>query len=126
MTASAVLACCVLQYFDPWGVGSGPRALGGHVDLRALGAELLVMAFMWPLLPRVSYRRRDVLFMVVSFYGLWVVGLTVWRLSGLPYRDWRPREDERPRVRLIHGGPLYVLTSEQSLPREDGAARVGT
>jgi hypothetical protein len=121
MTATAVAVCIALQYVDPWGLGSGPRALGGHLDLWELGTDLLVMALMWPLLPKVSYRRRDVLMMLVPFYGLWVVGLAVWRLSGLPFRDWRPRDDELPRIRLVRGGPLYVLVPvRSSVSGDDG------
>src|SRR3954447_4576665 len=74
VAAAAVAVCIALQYFDPWGPGSGPSALSGHLDLRGVGADVLVMASMWPLLPKVSYRRRDVLFMLVPFYGLWIVG----------------------------------------------------
>ena len=107
--AAAVAACLALQYFDLGDAYLGSRALGGHLDLRDVGPDLIVMALTWPLLPRVSYRRRDVLMILVPFYGVWVVGLVVWRLSGLPYRDWRPRDDELSRVRLVRGGPLYVL-----------------
>ncbi|MGN6302445.1 MAG: hypothetical protein ACTHN8_15290 [Angustibacter sp.] len=72
---------------------------------------VLVVA-LWFVLPHVSYRRRDVLMLLLPFYGVWIVGLALSRLVALPYRDWRPRPDEQPRVAQVEGLPrYYVLTS---------------
>ena len=52
------------------------------------------------LAPLVSYRRRDALLGPKVF---WTVA---WRLAGLPYRDWPPRDDEVGRVRYLLEGDL--------------------
>jgi hypothetical protein len=57
----------------------------------------------------VSYRRGDALLVLLPVVPLWLVGLVAWRLSALPYRDWRPRDDELARVRLVPGTAYYVL-----------------
>jgi hypothetical protein len=44
--------------------------------------------------PRISYRRRDWLLMLVPLYGWYLMFVIGWRLSYLPYRDWSPRPDE--------------------------------
>ncbi|MGQ0465865.1 MAG: hypothetical protein ACT4QG_11155 [Sporichthyaceae bacterium] len=43
---------------------------------------------------KVSYRSRDAFLLFVPFYGWYFFGLIVWRLTGLPHRDWSPRWDE--------------------------------
>ena len=45
--------------------------------------------------PLVSYRRRDALL------GPWIFWTVVWRLAGLPYRDWPPRDDEAAHARYL-------------------------
>ncbi len=69
---------------------------------------LLVVA-MWFVLPRVAYRRRDVLMVLIPIYGVWIVALAFYRLAGLPYRDWRPRPDELLRVAQVDGLPRYYV-----------------
>lgn len=75
------------------------------------------IAVQWPLLgwlaSRVSYRWRDVLFMLIPFYGLYWLFMIAWRLAYLPYRDWLPRPDEAASwVQVSHptepGGLLFV------------------
>src|SRR6476619_8206287 len=72
----AGLGSLMVLYFDPWG-GDAPGFLQPerHVDLTVAPALLGVMAVMWFVLPRVAYRRRDVLMVLVPIYGAWVVGL---------------------------------------------------
>ena len=49
-----------------------------------------------PLLPLVSYRRRDWLFIAfVPIWGFVVAARVGWRIANLPTRDWPLRPDER-------------------------------
>jgi hypothetical protein len=100
--------------FRPWPVGDVPRVLTPlpHLSLANLAGALIIAAALVVALPRVSYRRRDALLVLVPYASLWLVGLAAWRLSRLPYRDWRPRDDERARVRVVPGTPFYVLAAE--------------
>ncbi len=71
--------------------------LAGHphgpwVDVVNFGAPALLFL---PLLPLVSYRRRDVLIMaIVPFWNAVLAAKVGWRLANLPARDWRPRPGE--------------------------------
>jgi hypothetical protein len=114
-TTAAVLVTAALLMFRPWPAADVPRILAPlpHVTLVDLPGSLLVAAALLVVLPRVSYRRRDALLVLVPYVPLWLVGMAVWRLSGLPYRDWRPRDDERSRVRVVPGTPFYVLAGER-------------
>jgi hypothetical protein len=87
----------------PWGASR-------RVDVSILA---LVVAVMWFVLPRVAYRRRDVLMVLIPGYGIWVAARAFSRLAALPFRDWRPRDDERPRVAQVADSPrYYVLAGE--------------
>lgn len=63
----------------------------GRESLARAAALLPLLAFTAWLAPRVSYRRRDALLVLVAGYVVFVIA---WRLAYLPYRDWRPRPDE--------------------------------
>ncbi len=60
-------------------------------DWARYGLPALVMAIVGP---RISYRRRDWLLMLIPFYGWYLMFVIGWRLAYLPYRDWSPRPDE--------------------------------
>lgn len=87
--------------------------LGLDVGINGEPFLTVLAVVMWFVLPRVAYRRRDVLMLVIPIYGVWIVALAFYRLAALPYRDWRPRPDEQPRVAQVEGLPrYYVLTPE--------------
>jgi hypothetical protein len=69
-------------------------AAGSH-DLAGLAAWFFSALFVVWLAPKVSYRRRDALL------GPCMIGIIVWRIAYLPYRDWPPREDEVPHAQYI-------------------------
>jgi hypothetical protein len=70
----------------PWFVVMGKQELG-----TLIGGLVFV-----PLLPLVSYRRRDWLFIsFVPFWGFVVASRVGWRLANLPTKDWPLRPDER-------------------------------
>lgn len=57
----------------------------------ATGGYMLVFT---SLAPKVSYRWFDVLWILVPIFGaLWMIRI-LWRITNLPYRNWRPRPDE--------------------------------
>ena len=71
--------------------------LPGHTDAWWLDPVvfLLPVLLFVPLLPLVSYRRRDWILMVfVPFWNIVVAAKVGWRLANLPARDWPPRPDE--------------------------------
>src|SRR5580704_10519411 len=77
-------------------------AWGHFVYGRPLAAlpSVLLIALLAPL---VSYRRRDVLFLLVPLWNLvmfWTIGS---RIARLPYRDWPMRPDETDRETIEHG-----------------------
>jgi hypothetical protein len=66
--------------------------VGWWVDLVNFSIPALVFV---PLLPLVSYRRRDWLIMaIIPFWNAALAAKVGWRLANLPARDWRPRPDE--------------------------------
>lgn len=67
-----------------WGHFAYGRALAGV-------PSVLLIALLAPL---VSYRRRDVLLLLVPIWGLVVMWTTGSRIAMLPYRDWPLRQDE--------------------------------
>ncbi|MGW3601668.1 hypothetical protein [Micromonospora sp. NPDC005161] len=87
--------------------GRGPRA-----DLSAIAVPVVVTAW---LAPRASYRRRDALLWLVG-PGVWILAVIAWRLALLPYRDWKPRPEEVPRMRWL-SGPEYA--GMWDLPTDD-------
>jgi hypothetical protein len=73
-------------------------------------AVLITLALFAPALPYISYRKRDCLLLLVPLWGFayaWQLG---WRLALLPYRDWRPREDEMTAARSTQYGKLWTHT----------------
>jgi hypothetical protein len=113
-TGAAVVAAAALLWLRPWWYETaavvGPRR---HLNLAELGGSAVVFTVLWALLPRVSYRRGDALLVLLPVAPLCLVALLAWRLSALPYRDWRPRDDELARVRVVPGTPYYVLAPSE-------------
>ncbi|MEV4654662.1 hypothetical protein [Micromonospora sp. NPDC049301] len=88
--------------------GHGPAA-----DLSAIVVPVAVTAW---LAPRASYRRRDALLWVVG-PGIYIFAVIAWRLALAPYRDWKPRPEEVPRMRWLrgpeHAGMWYLPTNDR-------------
>jgi hypothetical protein len=62
------------------------------VDMVNFGVPALLFV---PLLPLVSYRRRDALVIAIApFWNVVLAAKVGWRLANLPARGWRPRSDE--------------------------------
>ena len=75
----------------------------GHLVYGGLLAVLPSVSLIALLAPLVSYRRRDVLLLLVPLWNLvmiWTIGS---RISRLPYRDWPLRPDEIDRKAIEHG-----------------------
>jgi len=75
----------------------------GHLVYGGLLAALPSVLLIALLAPLVSYRRRDVLLLLVPLWNLvmiWTIGS---RISRLPYRDWPLRRDEIDRKAVEHG-----------------------
>ena len=117
--AAGAIVAFAATYIDPWG-SQAPAVLHptNDIDLATLPGTLMLFVAMWFVLPRVAYRRRDAVLVLVPFLGWGLAALAAWRGSALPYRDWRPRDDERPRLRQVQGSSRYYV-----LTREDPAAR---
>ena len=97
--ATTAFTFCTMIAYSPfrhlaWGnfVYGGPLAVVPSVLLIAL------------LAPLVSYRRRDVLLLLVPLWNLVMVWTIGSRISRLPYRDWPLRPDEIDRA-TIQPGP---------------------
>jgi hypothetical protein len=64
-----------------------------------------------PVLPRVSYRRRDWLLIgLVPYWCFVVAAIAGWRLANLPVRDWAPRPDE------VQAGPTAPSQAQAQVP----------
>jgi len=88
--------------------GAGPMA-----DLAPLVVPAVLTAW---LAPYASYRRRDALLWLVGVGGLVFVVLA-WRVAYAPYRDWRPRPEEVPRMHWLRGperAGLWYATKAES------------
>jgi hypothetical protein len=75
----------------------------GHFDYGGLLAVLPSVLLIALLAPLASYRRRDVLFLLVPLWNLVMVWTIGSRISRLPYRDWPLRPDEVDRATMDHG-----------------------
>lgn len=53
---------------------------------------LLPVAALALVLPPITYRRRDALFLLVPFWNIAFSGVVCWRLAGLPHVDWPLRK----------------------------------
>jgi hypothetical protein len=87
--ATITFTVCTMTAYSPF------RQLAwGHFVYGGLLAVLPSVLLIALLAPLVSYRRRDVLLLLVPLWNL----VTVWtigsRISRLPYRDWPQRPDE--------------------------------
>ncbi|MGR6316398.1 hypothetical protein Q2K19_11080 [Micromonospora soli] len=85
-------------------VGAGPL-----VDLAWVTVPAVMVAW---LAPRASYRRRDVLLCLLGPVVLYFFVIIAWRVAYLPFRDWAPRPDEKPRAHWLrdaqHTGTWYL------------------
>ncbi|WCN81620.1 hypothetical protein [Micromonospora sp. LH3U1] len=94
LTAAMVLAVVVpsfvLRELIESRFGPGPMA-----DVSAVAVPMAATAW---LAPYASYRRRDALFWLIG-PGIYILAVIAWRMAIAPYRDWRPRPDEVPRMR---------------------------
>ncbi|MEU7674863.1 hypothetical protein AB0C42_08650 [Micromonospora taraxaci] len=90
MVLAVLIPSIVLRELIESRSGRGPVA-----DLSAIAVPMAATAW---LAPYASYRRRDALLWLVG-PGIYVFSVIAWRLALAPYRDWRPRPEELPRVR---------------------------
>ncbi len=105
----ALLAALLYVPAD-WHWRLGPRT-GPYLLLTRTGILWAVGLLLMPFMRKVSYRKRDVLLVVlVPLYGQYLAGKLLYRLLGLPRRDWLPRPAELPGVvRIPHGYGTYLL-----------------
>lgn len=103
MTLGLVVPSFLLRDLIESRFGSGPMA-----DLSAIALPMAATAW---LAPYASYRRRDALLWLVG-PGFYVFMVIAWRVALAPYRDWRPRPEELPRMRWSrdpeHAGTWYL------------------
>lgn len=105
--AVAISLVCTPPMFETW--------WGTAIALAVL---VVTVVFFLLVARRVSYRRRDVWMVVVPWFGNYLIGKAVWRLMGLPYRDWPPRPDEIPTWQSVRHAsmPHKILYIEQGHP----------
>ncbi|MDG4835988.1 hypothetical protein O7631_05615 [Micromonospora sp. WMMD967] len=111
MVLAVLIPTVVLRELIESRSGPGPMA-----DLSMVAIPMAATAW---LAPYASYRRRDALLWLVG-PGLYVFTVIAWRVALAPYRDWRPRPEEVPRMRWSrdpkHAGRWY-LTEPGGDPR---------
>jgi hypothetical protein len=54
-----------------------------------IGLVLLALVMWWPA-TKVGNSRREVLFLLIPFYNVFMTAEIIWRLLYLPYADWWP------------------------------------
>ena len=59
-----------------------------------VSAVLLPLAVLALVLPKVGYRRRDTLFLLVPGWNIGFTRIVCQRLAGLPHVDWPVRDDQ--------------------------------
>ena len=96
LVAGVVVPSIIIRELIEGRMGAGPLADFGWIAVP-------MAATAW-LAPRASYRRRDALWWFIGPFGLYLYLVIAWRLAFLPYRDWPPRPDEKPRVRWLRDG----------------------
>jgi hypothetical protein len=102
----AAVALPQLVMPQSWIVASHLQAFG----LWRVAASIVGSLVFLPVLPLVSYRRRDILILaLVPFWQLAVAWTVGYRAAYLPLRDWDPRPDERLRVHRVRGGRHWML-----------------
>jgi hypothetical protein len=91
-----------------WVVGGGS---GWSLEVQPYHLQVWFAFLLIPFLRHVAYRKRDFLLIaIIPFYGEYLAGKVIYRLLGLPRRDWPPRPDELPRaVRIPGGRGAYLL-----------------
>ncbi|MET7960014.1 hypothetical protein [Micromonospora zamorensis] len=103
MTLAVVVPSFILRELIETRFGRGPMA-----DLSAIALPMAATAW---LAPYASYRRRDALLLLAG-PGIYVFAVIAWRVALAPYRDWRPRPEELPRMRWSrdpeHVGTWYL------------------
>lgn len=107
-----MLALLVPPLFFPL---AGPWRLGitgvNYLEVTPGNINVYVGLLLMPFMGKVSYRKRDILIVVlVPLYGQLVAGRMVSRMLSLPRRDWTPRPDELDRaVRIPSARGAYLL-----------------
>lgn len=93
---------------DRWVVGGHT---GWSFEVQPYHLDVWFAFLLIPFLQKVAYRKRDFLLIaLIPFYGEYLAGKVIYRLLGLPRRDWPPRPDELPRaVRIPKGRGDYLL-----------------
>ena len=131
VAGAVVVGFLVLYGTAPHTVWEWP--LGDSVALemspRGLLLSSAVLAELF-VLPRVSYRFRDVLWVWFPLVGAVLAVKLVYRAMLLPRRDWTPRPDELPAaVRLpaaAASGSWHVTSARPRTTAPGGAATPGT
>lgn len=98
------------------------------------GFVVVLLAHGW-LAVRVSYQRRDAVFLLVPVWGLvWSLRI-IWRIAFPPFRDWAPRPDEAGGWFYLaglseHSEPIFVVpdgqTGHRSVPAPGDLTQPGT
>ncbi|PWR07455.1 hypothetical protein DKT68_19010 [Micromonospora acroterricola] len=118
MVVAVIVPSLVIRELVEARFGRGPMA-----DVGAVAVPVAVTAW---LAPRASYRGRDALLWMVG-PGVYIFAVIAWRLAYAPYRDWKPRPEEVPRMRWLRGpdhAGLWYLPSEGRHP--GGSSEVGS
>lgn len=103
LVAVVLLAASLFSRGHEWHWSLG-LPTGASVQLTQSGLMPLVALLLMPLMPQVSYRKRDALLVgLVPLVGPMLAGLLVSRLLSLPRREWPPRPDEAARVVPVPG-----------------------
>ena len=109
LVAVVLLAASLFSRGHEWHWSLG-LPTGASVQLTQSGLMPLVALLLMPLMPQVSYRKRDALLVgLVPLVGPMLTGILVSRLLSLPRREWPPRPDETARVVPVPGEPCAYL-----------------
>jgi hypothetical protein len=78
---------------------------------------------MWAPSTRVGNRRRDVVFLLIPLYNVYLTAEIIWRLLYLPFADWPPRPQDVANWRQVphptRPGKLLFVPVEQARPGAD-------
>ncbi|GHJ47006.1 hypothetical protein Cs7R123_43480 [Catellatospora sp. TT07R-123] len=97
-------------------------ALSVRADgVAAARITLVLLGFaVWVPATRVGYRWRDIVLLLIPFYGLFLALRIVWRCWYLPFADWMPRPEQQARwQQVLHPsepGELLFVPAGRSLP----------
>jgi hypothetical protein len=93
---TAILATTAATRLGLTALSLPPR--GMLADWVQLGLMALIM---WAPATRVGYRRRDILLLLIPFFGLYLTARICWRLCYLPFADWLPRPEDAVNWRQV-------------------------